>query len=196
MYRIIRIIFLCFLAVSLAGCLGLAGSKDRHYMDNNCHFSFNLLDGWNTVETLPLNYKDLPGTEDGEKVLEILSNLDGSGIILFATENIPMPMYEFQKKIYDLMEQREKDFKKHKNIKKYRCINSYKNYGEVLGIDSYYEYWKFQDTEKKLKGTRRTYFISRDDNSICSISKILYSNSEGYDKNLVAFSDITILENN
>lgn len=195
MHRIISVTFLCFLALSMAGCLGLNGSQGQYYMDNNCHHSVNLPDGWNTVETFPLKYKDLPGTEDTEKILKIISNPDGSGIILFTTENIPMPMYEFQKGIYDLMAQREKDLKANKAIKKYRCMNSYKSYGEVFGIESYYEYWKFQDSQKDHKGIRQTYFIPNDENSICSVSKILYSNFVGYDNNLVAFSDINLLEN-
>ena len=194
MYRTIIIHFLYLLVLSLAGCSGLTGNKGQSSKDKNCRFLVNPANGWDPVETVPLGYKDLPGIEEGEKFLEILSNPDGSGIIMFVTRNIPVPMYEFQKDIYDLMEQREKEFKTYKTIKKYRCINSYKNYGEIFGIDSYYEYWVFQGPQKKLKGIRQAYFVSRDNNSICSVSKILYSNPEGYDENLVAFSDITILE--
>lgn len=196
MFRTINIIVFCFLVGSVAGCASLSGSNGKHYTDINCHFSANAPDGWTRLETLPPRYKTLPGIEAGEEILQILSSPDGSGIILFTSEKTAMPMYEFQKKVYDLMTQREKTFKKNKNIKKYRCMNSYKTYGDLFGIDSYYEFWKLQDNQGKVKGTRRTYFISCDDNSICTVSKVLYSNFEKYDSNLVSFSDITISENN
>jgi len=196
MYRTINIIALCLLSALIAGCSGLARGNGQDHMDSFCHFSANTPDGWNPLKTLPKRYEDLPGIEEGEEVLKILASPDGSGIILCVGEKTPVPMSEFQKNVYGLMDQRGKMFKKNKCIKKYRCMNSYKNYGDLFGIDSYYEYWKFQDSQGKVKGTRRTYFVSIDDNSICSVSKILYSSFEGYDSNLIAFSDVTISESN
>ncbi|MCP4116507.1 MAG: hypothetical protein GY737_14065 [Desulfobacteraceae bacterium] len=196
MYRTINIIVLCFLAASIAGCSGLAGDNGQGRMGSLCSFTTNAPDGWKSLETLPQRYKDLPGVEAGEKILKILSSPDGSGIILLVSEKIPVPMYEFQKDVYGLMDQRGKGYKKNKSVKKYRCMNSYKNNEDLFGIDSYYEYWKFQDARGKVKGVRRTYFVSRDDASICSKSKILYSSFKGYDANLIAFSDITISETN
>jgi hypothetical protein len=132
--------------------------------------------------------------EEGEEIVKIFSNPDGLGVILFVREKFPVPMYAFQKDVYDLMAQRGKTFKKNTDIKKYRCMHSYTEYDDLYGIDSYFEYWKVNDDQGKVKGVRRTYFVSRDDTSIWSVSKVLYSDFDGYDANLIAFSDITISE--
>jgi hypothetical protein len=196
MYRAINIIVLCLLAGFLAGCSGLGGGNGQNHMDRFCYFATNTPDGWKSLETLPQRYEDLPGIKAGEKILQILSSPDRSGTILVVSEKIPVPMSEFQKNVYDFMGRRGKSFKKNKGVKKYRCMNSYKTYGDLFGIDSYYEYWKFQGAQGKVKGVRRTYFIARDDNAVCAVSKVLYSNLKGYDVNLMAFSDVTIPEDN
>ncbi len=196
MYRTINIIVFCLLAGSLVGCSGLGGGNGQDHMDRCSYFATNTPDGWDPLETLPQRYEGLPGIREGERILQILSSPDKSGTLLFVSEKIPVSMSEFQKNVYGLMDRRGKAFKKNKGVKKYRCMNSYKTYGDLFGIDSYYEYWKFQDGQGKVKGVRRTYFIARDDNAVCAVSKVLYSGLKGYDGNLMAFSDVTITENN
>lgn len=194
MCRILQVIMLCFLVGLVTGCSGHTQGNAPDQMDSFRYFKADTLEGWKPLETLPQRYAGLPGVEEGEEIVNILSNSEGSGIILFVRKKFPVPMYAFQKDVYDLMDQRGKTFKKNTDVKKYRCMHSYTEYDDLYGIDSYFEYWKVKDDQGAVKGVRRTYFVPRDETSIWSVSKVLYSDLDGYDTNLIAFSDIVMSE--
>ncbi len=192
MFRTLHLSFLCFIIVAAAGgCTSRFQSAHRSSLENQCVLSMDGPRGWHALQAVPEKYNGLPGVKKTEKVLNIFSNPDGSGLILYVTETIPVSMSEFQKGVYELMDQRGKGAKKNQKIKKYRCINSYKSYGCTLGIDSYYEYWVHKDSNEKVKGVRRTYFTAME-GTVRAQSKIMYSNFNGYDTNLISFSDLDV----
>ena len=195
MNRIRTIMVLCLLAPLIGGCAGLAGKSGPGHMGSVDRFSSSVPEGWQPLTTLPPKFQDLPGIEPGEEILSIVASPDGSGVLLCLNQTSPVSMAVFQKDVYGMMDQRGKAFKADKRVKKYRCMNSYKPYGDLYGIDSYYEYWKYQDSRGKVKGVRRTYFVSSGDQAVSSVSKLLYSNFAAYDSHLMTFSDVNVSEN-
>ncbi|WP_139163841.1 hypothetical protein [Desulfoluna spongiiphila] len=194
MNRIRMIMVLCLLVPLIGGCAGLADKNGQGHRGSADRFSSSVPKGWQSLTTLPLKYQDLPGIEAGEEILGIVASPDGSGVLLWLNQTTPVAMEVFQKDVYGMMDQRGKAFKADKRVKKYRCMNSYKPYGDLYGIDSYYEYWKCQDSRGKVKGVRRTYFVSSGDQAVSSVSKVLYSNFAAYDSHLMAFSDVSVSE--